>query len=131
MGKVRNPERSFEGLGGLARLGDPITLRAERVLLLGDFVLARTEPLYLVRREPPGPVAQAREVLVPLTIELREVAVDVRRRARRHLGERRRSLRPPLIERRHIDRRHRDVTRELQSSGWALVRRPVAYTVVR
>jgi hypothetical protein len=44
------------------------------------------------------------------------------------LGERRRSLRPPRVERRHIDRRHRDVTRELQSSGWALARRPVTYT---
>jgi hypothetical protein len=49
----------------------------------------------------------------------------------RRLGERRRSLRPPPMERRHIDRRHRDVTRELQSSGWALARRPVTYTVVR
>ena len=57
--------------------------------------------------------------------ESRDVVLD------RRLGERRRSLRPPLNERRHIDRRHRDVTRELQSSGWALVRRPVAYTVVR
>jgi hypothetical protein len=45
--------------------------------------------------------------------ESRDVVLD------RRLGERRRSLRPPPIERRHIDRRHRDVTRELQSSGWA------------
>jgi hypothetical protein len=48
----------------------------------------------------------------------------------RRMSERRRSLRPPPLERRHIDRRHRDVTSELQSSGWALVRRPVTYTVV-
>jgi len=43
----------------------------------------------------------------------------------RRMRERRRSLRAPPIERRHIDRRQRDVTGELQSSGWALVRRPV------
>ena len=54
--------------------------------------------------------------------ESRDVVLD------RRLGERRRSLRPPPAERRHIDRRHRDVTRELQSSGWALARRPVTYT---
>ena len=46
----------------------------------------------------------------------------------RRVSERRGSLRPSRIERRHIDRRQRDVTRELQSSGWALVRRPVKYT---
>jgi hypothetical protein len=46
----------------------------------------------------------------------------------RRMGERRRSLSPPPVERRHIERRHRDITRELQSSGWALVRRPVMYT---
>jgi len=40
----------------------------------------------------------------------------------RRTGERRRSRRPLPIERRHSDRRHRDVTGELQSSGWALVR---------
>jgi len=57
--------------------------------------------------------------------ESRDVVLD------RRMGERRRSLRPPPMERRHIDRRYRDVTKELQSSGWALVRRPVAYTVVR
>ena len=57
--------------------------------------------------------------------ESRDVVLD------RRMGERRRSLRPRPMERRHIDRRYRDVTRELRSSGWALVRRPVAYTVVR
>ena len=36
-----------------------------------------------------------------------------------------------VLDRRTVDRRHRDITRELQSSGWALVRRPVTYTVVR
>lgn len=47
----------------------------------------------------------------------------------RRIGERRRSLRPPpAVERRQIDRRCRDITGELQSSGWALVRRPVTCT---
>ena len=54
--------------------------------------------------------------------ESRDVVLD------RRMGERRRSLSPSRIERRHIDRRQRDVTRELQSSGWVLVRRPVKYT---
>jgi hypothetical protein len=53
--------------------------------------------------------------------ESRDVVLD------RRMGERRRSGQPPPIERRHIDRRQRDVTGELQSSGWALVRRPVTY----
>ena len=51
--------------------------------------------------------------------EGREVILD------RRVGERRRSLRPPPMERRDRGRRHRDITRELQSPGWALVRRPV------
>ena len=54
--------------------------------------------------------------------ESRDVVLD------RRMGERRRSGQPPPIERRHIDRRQRDVTAELQSSGWALGRRPVTYT---
>ena len=37
--------------------------------------------------------------------------------------ERRRTQRPLPTERRHMERRHRDVTGELQSSGWAVVRR--------
>ena len=41
----------------------------------------------------------------------------------RRAGERRRSQRPLPTERRHMERRHRDVTGELQSSGWAVVRR--------
>jgi hypothetical protein len=41
----------------------------------------------------------------------------------RRAGERRRSQRPLPTERRHIQRRRRDVTRELQSSGWAVARR--------
>lgn len=42
---------------------------------------------------------------------------------RRGQGERRRSERPAAVERRHVDRRRRDITPELDSSGWALVRR--------
>src|SRR5215467_5818008 len=49
--------------------------------------------------------------------EGREVILDRRR------GERRQSLRPPPMERRDSGRRRRDITRELQSPGWALVRR--------
>jgi hypothetical protein len=41
----------------------------------------------------------------------------------RRTGERRRSQRPLSAERRHSDRRHQDVRAELQSSGWAVVRR--------
>ena len=55
--------------------------------------------------------------------ESRDVVLD------RRMSERRRSpMRPPRIDRRHIDRRQRDVTRELQSTGWTLVRRPATYT---
>ena len=50
--------------------------------------------------------------------EGRDVVLD------RRIGERRRSLRPPPVEKRHIERRCRDITGELQSSGWAFVRRP-------
>jgi hypothetical protein len=41
----------------------------------------------------------------------------------RRAGERRRSQRPLPTERRHMQRRHRDVTWELLSSGWAVARR--------
>ncbi len=37
--------------------------------------------------------------------------------------ERRQSQTPLPTERRHMERRHRDVKGELQSSGWAVVRR--------
>ena len=77
------------------------------------FIVSRTEPkqyLYLKHA---------------FADESRDVVLD------RRTGERRRSLRPPPIERRHIERRHPHITRELQSAGWALVRRSVTYTVVR
>jgi len=48
----------------------------------------------------------------------RDVILD-----RREGSERRRSQRPPPTERRHAERRQHDITRELRSTGWALVRR--------
>jgi len=48
----------------------------------------------------------------------RDVILD-----RREGSERRRSQRPPPTERRHAARRQRDITWELRSTGWALVRR--------
>jgi hypothetical protein len=41
----------------------------------------------------------------------------------RRAGERRQSQSPLLTERRHMQRRHRDVTWQLQSAGWAVARR--------
>ena len=49
--------------------------------------------------------------------ERREVILD------RRVGERRRRQGLPSIDRRHVERRHRETTRELQSYGWTLVRR--------
>ena len=40
----------------------------------------------------------------------------------RRMGERRQNRRPLSTEKRHWDRRPRDVRAELRSSGWALVR---------
>jgi hypothetical protein len=51
--------------------------------------------------------------------EERDVRVILDRRER----ERRRIQRLSQTDRRHIERRHRDVTWELQSTGWAVVRR--------
>ena len=39
----------------------------------------------------------------------------------RRTGQRRRMRGSPVVERRHVERRHRDVTRELRSAGWAVV----------
>ena len=41
----------------------------------------------------------------------------------RRASERRRNQRPLSTERRHMQRRHRDVTREVRSAGWAVVSR--------
>ena len=78
--------------------------------------------VFIVSRAEPKQYLYLKHVFAD---ESRDVVLD------RRTSERRRSLRAPTIERRHIDRRHSDITRELQSSGWALVRRPVMYTVVR
>jgi len=69
------------------------------------FIVSRTEPkhyLYLKHE---------------FADESSDVVLD------RRAGERRRSQRPLPTERRHMQRRHRDVTWELQSSGWAVARR--------
>ena len=47
----------------------------------------------------------------------RDVIVVFDRRA----GERRRIQNSPPAERRHVERRRRDVTRELRSADWAVV----------
>ena len=77
------------------------------------FIVSRTEPkqYFYLKHE--------------FADESRDVVLD------RRFRERRQSQSPPPVERRHIDRRQRDVTRELRSSGWALARRPVTYTVTR
>jgi hypothetical protein len=75
--------------------------------------------LFIVSRTEPKQYLYLKHVYAD---ESRDVVLD------RCMGERRRSSRPQQLERRHIDRRHREITRELQSSGWALVRRPVMYT---
>ena len=41
----------------------------------------------------------------------------------RRVGERRQRLAPVAAERRRIERRQRDISQDLQLSGWALVRR--------
>ena len=75
--------------------------------------------LFIVSRTEPKQFLYLKHVFAD---ESRDVVLD------RRIGERRRSLRPPPVEKRHVNRRQRDVTRELQSSGWALVRRPVTYS---
>lgn len=56
--------------------------------------------------------------------ESRDVVLD------RRAGDRRLSLRPPPIERRHAERRrHPDITHQLQTLGWVLVRRPARQTL--
>ena len=49
--------------------------------------------------------------------EGKEVILD------RRGSDRRRSQKPPPFERRHVERRQRDITPELQASGWAVLRR--------
>ncbi len=79
--------------------------------------------LFIVSRTEPKQYLYLKHVFAD---ESRDVVFD-----RRIGGERRRSLSPLRVERRHIERRYRDITSELQSSGWALVRRPVTYMAGR
>ena len=73
--------------------------------------------LFIVSRNEPKQYLYLKHVFAD---ESRDVVLD------RRGGERRWSQRPLLAERRNgVERRRRDITRELQSSGWALVRRPV------
>jgi hypothetical protein len=72
--------------------------------------------LFIVSRTEPKQFLYLKHVFAD---ESRDVVLD------RRTSERRRSLRPPPVERRHGERRRRDIGRELQSSGWALVRRPM------
>ncbi len=72
--------------------------------------------LFIVSRTEPKQYCYLEHVFAD---ESRDVVPD------RRGGERRRSPKPPPSERRHVERRSRDIARELQSSGWALVRRPV------
>jgi hypothetical protein len=72
----------------------------------GLFIVSRTEPkhyLYLMRFW----MGTSKDVVLD-----------------RRIGERRRILTPLMVERRRAERRHRDLTPELRSSGWAFVRRP-------
>ncbi|PYN77540.1 MAG: hypothetical protein DMD96_23330 [Candidatus Rokuibacteriota bacterium] len=73
--------------------------------------------LFIVSRTEPKRYMYLRHVYAD---ESRDVILD------RRGGERRQSWRQPPVERRHVERRHRDITRELASSGWALVTRPAA-----
>ena len=73
--------------------------------------------LFIVSRNEPKQFLYLKHVYGD---ESREVVLD------RRGGERRQGQRsPPAERRRGVERRRRDITRELQSSGWALVRRPV------
>ena len=72
--------------------------------------------VFIVSRTEPKTYGYIKHVFAD---ENRDVRVILDRRGR----ERLRRLRPLPTERRHMERRHRDVTEELQSSGWAVVRR--------
>jgi len=76
---------------------------------MGDF-------LFIVSRTEPKRYLRLKQAFADQT---EDVVLD------RRMGERRQSLRPAAVERRHVDRRRRDISRELRSLGWTLVRRPV------
>lgn len=71
--------------------------------------------LFIVSRQAPGRYSYLKHVFAG---ESGEVIVD------RRAEERRQRQSSATTERRHVDRRHRDITPELRSSGWALVRHP-------
>jgi len=74
-----------------------------------------TELVFIVSRSDPKQYLYLKHFYAD---EHREVILD------RRAGDRRRNQRPPPpAERRRWERRHYDITRELESSGWALVRR--------
>jgi len=74
-----------------------------------------TELVFIVSRSDPKQYLYLKHFYAD---EHREVILD------RRAGDRRRNPRPPpLAERRRGERRHYDIARELESPGWALVRR--------
>jgi hypothetical protein len=73
-----------------------------------------TELVFIVSRSEPKQYLHLKHLYAD---EHRKVILD------RRAGDRRRNQRPPLGERRRWERRHYDITPELQSPGWALVRR--------
>ena len=77
-----------------------------------------TDLLFIVSRAEPRRYMYLKHVYASNS-KGRDVILD------RRAGERRQSQRPPPTERRQVERRHRDIAGELQSSGWALVRRPI------
>jgi len=81
------------------------------VSLIGETTMAGL--LFIVSRTKPGTYAYMR-----LVIESDDVVLFDRRQ-----GDRRRVHQGVTSERRHGERRRRDVTRDLQKSGWAQVRR--------
>lgn len=69
--------------------------------------------LVIVPRTEPARYAYLKHVFARVGVE---VIPD------RRLGERRRCREPTTAERRRADRRVRDITKDLQTLGWALVR---------
>jgi hypothetical protein len=69
--------------------------------------------LLIVSRTEPARFTYLRHVFGSETVD---VILD------RRVGERRQRVERPLLEKRGGDRRQRDLTKDLQSFGWALVR---------
>ena len=77
--------------------------------VMGDF-------LFIVSRTKPQRYLRLKHAFADQT---EDVVLD------RRTCERRQSLSPSPVERRQVDRRRRDISRELDVSGWTLVRRAV------